>query len=208
MAVWPWLALVGLGAFHGINPAMGWLFAVALGMQRHSRRVVLLSLVPLTLGHALAVGGTAAAVLAIGVPFDMQLVRYVTGSLLLAWAAFHGLYGAHHPVRVGMTVGMLGLAVWAFLMALAHGAGLMIVPALLPLTEHAAHGHAHMAASSVPVAVAAVAVHTAAMMVVTGAVALVVYQWVGVGFLRRGWFNLDRLWTLALIGIGAWLILG
>ncbi|MFA9460884.1 hypothetical protein [Thiohalorhabdus methylotrophus] len=203
---WPWLVLAGLGAFHGLNPAMGWLFAVALGMHRRSRRVVLLALVPLTLGHALSVAMVAAVVLALGATFDMQLVRRATGALLLAWAAYHSLYGARHRVRFGLTVGMLGLGVWSFLMATAHGAGLMVVPALMPLTDHAAGGHAHVGAESVPVAVAAVAVHTAAMMAVTGIVALLVYQWLGVDFLRRGWVNLDYLWSLALAAIGAWLL--
>jgi len=131
--VWPWFALVGLGVFHGANPAMGWLFAVALGLHRRSRAVVLASLVPIALGHALAVALVALTVLALGRVVDQPVVRIASGVVLIGWAVYHQLYGARHRVRVGMRTGMAGLALWSFLMASAHGAGLMLVPILFPL---------------------------------------------------------------------------
>lgn len=202
---WPWLALAGLGAFHGANPAMGWLFAVALGLHRQSRAVVLLSLLPIAFGHALAVAVVAFAVAALGLVIDQRVLGVGAGLLLIAWAIYHQLRGARHRVRVGMRTGLTGLAAWSFLMASAHGAGLMLVPVLLPLGSH--HGHAGMVRGELWVTLAAIAVHSLAMLSVTGVIAVVVYEWVGVGFLRRGWLNLDRLWTAALATTGALLIL-
>src|ERR687896_2358412 len=122
-----WTALLALGASHGINPAMGWLFAVALGLHRQSRRVVLAALIPIALGHALAVALVALAVLALGIVVDQRTIRVVAGVLLIVWAAYHRLYGSRHRVRIGMQAGMAGLATWSFVMAGAHGAGLMLV---------------------------------------------------------------------------------
>jgi len=205
---WPWLALVGLGAFHGVNPAMGWLFAVALGLHRGSRRVVVQSLIPIALGHALAVALVASAVVALGLVVDQQAIRLTGGVALIGWAVYHHLYGARHRVRVGMRTGMAGLALWSFLMASAHGAGLMLVPILIPLGSHgSAHGHHLPPGASLALAVAAVGVHTLAMLVTTGLMAILVYEWVGLGFLRRGWVNLDRLWTASLVATGSILIL-
>jgi hypothetical protein len=194
---WPWLAIAGLGAYHGVNPAMGWLFAVALGLHRHSRAVVLGALLPIALGHALAVAAVAAAVLLLGAVVEPALVRAAAGSALILWALYHHVYGTRHRVRVGMTTGVAGLVLWSFLMAGSHGAGLMLIPALMPLCLGDAAGTA-----SPMLPLAAVALHTAAMLLVTGAVALAVYEWVGVAFLRRGWLNLDRLWTAALLVTG------
>ena len=204
--LWPWLTLAGLGAFHGLNPAMGWLFAVALGQHRHSRRVVLLSLLPIAIGHALAIALVVAAVLALGVVVDLAVIRLGGGLLLIGWAIYHALYGHRHRVRFGLSTGMTGLAVWSFLMASAHGAGLMLVPVLIPLSLAASPARELTASGSIPVSLAAVGVHTLAMLAVTGAIAVVVYEWLGLAFLRRGWVNVDRLWTLALIAAGAILI--
>ena len=206
-----WLALVGLGAFHGINPAMGWLFAVALGLHRRSRTVVLTSLIPIGLGHALAVGLVAAAVVTLGTIVDPRAIRVVSGVVLIGWAIYHRLHGSRHRVRVGMRVGMVGLGLWSFVMASAHGAGLMLVPFLLPVDPHrspAGHleGH-HALGGSLAVSLAAIGVHTLATLVVTGIVAMLVYEWVGLAFLRRGWINLDLLWTAALIVTGLVLLL-
>jgi hypothetical protein len=202
-----WLALVGLGAFHGVNPAMGWLFAVALGLHRRSRAVVLASLLPIALGHAAAVAIIALTVVALGMAIDAQIIRLGAGIVLLAWAVYHHFYGARHHVRVGMRTGMVGLAIWSFAMASAHGAGLMLVPLLLPLGGMAMpHAHA-MPGSSLAITLAAVAVHTLAMLAVTGVIAVAVYEWFGVAFLRRGWINLDRLWAWSLAATGAILIL-
>ena len=205
--LWPWLALAGLGAFHGINPAMGWLFAVALGLHRRSRAVVLGALLPIAIGHALAILAVALAVVLLGVVVDQRALRIGAGAVLIGWAAYHSLYGSRHRVRFGMQVGMLGLGAWSFLMASAHGAGLMLVPVLIPLCLAAAPGRELSAAGSAPIALAAVGVHTLAMLATTGAIAVVVYEWFGVAFLRKGWINLDLIWTIALVATGLILLL-
>jgi hypothetical protein len=208
---WPWLGLVGLGAFHGINPAMGWLFAVALGLHRRRRAVVLASLVPIALGHALAVALVALGVVALGLVVDQRTIRTVSGVVLIGWAAYHQVYSTVHRVRVGMRTGMAGLALWSFLMASAHGAGLMLVPLLFPLGlagsagSHAAHHHG-VVHGALPLTLAAVGAHTLAMLAVTGVIAVLVYEWIGLGFLRRGWVNLDLLWTVALVATGLLLL--
>jgi hypothetical protein len=208
MTLWPWLALVGLGAFHGVNPAMGWLFAVALGLHRRSRAVVLQSLVPIALGHALAIALVALAVLALDRVVRQRAIGAVAGVVLIGWAVYHHLYGSRHRVRVGMRTGLAGLALWSFLMASAHGAGLMLVPILLPLGSSHSHLAGHgLASGSLPLALAAVGVHTLAMLAVTGAIAVIVYEWVGVAFLRRGWINLDLLWTGGLVVTGVILVI-
>ena len=202
----PWLALIGLGAFHGVNPAMGWLFAVALGLHRQSRRVVWLSLVPIALGHALSVLLVVAAVLLLGTVIDPGWLSRAAGLALLGWAGWHWKYGHRHRVRVGLQTGLAGLAGWSFLMATAHGAGLMLVPVVMPL-QHAASAASHMGASeSVALSAAAVGVHTAAMLATTGLVAVTVYEWMGLAFLRRGWINLDLLWVAALAVAGVILL--
>jgi len=202
MTLWPWLALAGLGAFHGVNPAMGWLFAVALGLHRRSRTIVLQSLVAIAFGHALAVALVALAVAALDRVVHRRAIGIASGLVLIGWAVYHQLYGSRHRVRVGMRTGMAGLALWSFLMASAHGAGLMLVPILIPLGRvESSHGHL-MASGSLAIALAAVGVHTLGMLAVTALIAVVVYEWVGLAFLRRGWVNLDLLWTGALVATG------
>ena len=120
---WPWLVVVGLGAFHGLNPAMGWLFAVALGLYRRSRRVVLISLLPMALGHALSIGLVAGSVMILGSVIDARQIRPVAGAILVLWAVYHAFYGHRHRVRVGMTTGLGGLVFWSFLMATVHALG-------------------------------------------------------------------------------------
>jgi hypothetical protein len=200
---WPWLLLIALGVYHGLNPAMGWLFAVALGLHRRSRAVVLQSLIPIALGHLLAIAVAAALVIALGVFVDARLVRALAGGALILWAVYHALYGARHPLRIGMQAGFTGLFAWSFLMANAHGAGLMLSPALIPLCLSPAATHTGGALAA---ALAAIAIHMAAMLFVMAVIASAVYAWIGVGFLRRGWINLDRLWTAALGTAGVALI--
>lgn len=204
--LWPWLTLAGLGMFHGLNPAMGWLFAVALGQHRRSRRVVLTALLPIALGHAAATALVAAVVMTLGLMVDQRLIRALGGALLLAWALYHALYGHRHRVRFGLQVGYLGLAAWSFLMASAHGAGLMLVPALLPLCLAATPARELVSEGSLAVALAAIGVHTLAMLLVTGVVAVTVYEWLGLAFLRRGWINLDAIWIAALVVAGGVLL--
>jgi hypothetical protein len=204
--LWSWLTLAGLGAFHGLNPAMGWLFAVALGMHRHSRRVVLVSLLPIALGHAFAIAIVVATVVSLGFMIDQVAIQRFAGFVLIGWAAYHMLYGNRHRMRIGMQTGMAGLALWSFLMATAHGAGLMLIPVLIPLCLAATPARDILASGSLALSLAAIGVHTLAMLAVTGAVALIVYEWLGLAILRRGWINLDLIWTAALAGAGIYLI--
>lgn len=210
-SAWPWLALAGLGAFHGLNPAMGWLFAVALGLQRRSRVAVLWSLLPIAVGHALSVALVVVAVGVLRAFVDFRMLQVGAAVSLIAFGLYRLL--ARHRARVGMQVSSADLAVWSFLMATAHGAGLMLLPVLLEMPFGTAdHEHAHMAVAteigkSAATGSAAVAVHTAAMLVVAGAIAVAVYEWVGLAFLRRGWINLDLLWVLALAGAGLFLLI-
>jgi hypothetical protein len=205
--IWPWLVLIALGAFHGLNPAMGWLFAVALGLYRHSRKVVLVSLIPIALGHAAAIAVVVYAVMALGAVVDAKAFRMMSGVLLIGWGLYHLLYGHHHRLRIGLRTGLLGLFAWSFVMATAHGAGMMLIPVLMPLAEAGEHAHHMPATNSLSIASLAVLVHSLAMLLTTGIVAMIVYEWVGLDFLRRGRINLDAIWTAALLGMGSWLLL-
>jgi len=204
--VWPWLALAGLGAFHGLNPAMGWLFAVALGLHRHNRRLVWLSPLPVALGHALSIAMVAGAFLWAGLVIDLRAVRIGAGLFLIGWALYHWRYGHRHRVRVGMQAGLAALAVWSFLMATTHGAGLMLWPVLMPLCFPVASQPSSI--GPFLTALLAIGIHTLAMLTVTTAVAVAVYEWIGLEFLRRAWFNVDLIWTLALLLAGGLLLLG
>src|SRR5829696_985617 len=177
---WPWLALALLGAYHGLNPAMGWLFAVALGLQEGRRGAVLQALPPIALGHAIAI---LVVVFVIGVAqivVPLDVLRYVCATALILFGLFK-LARPSHPRWVGMRVGFRDLTGWSFLMASAHGAGLMLVPILMKLSSteqmHGAHGthHAAMAGSATVFAdLAMVGLHTLAMFAVMAAVAVVV----------------------------------
>ena len=206
--LWPWLVLVGLGAFHGINPGMGWLFAVALGLQEQSQRAVRRALLPIALGHAVSIGVVVLAVGLLQAVLPEQVVRYFCTALLVGFGLWR-LVRARHPRWVGMRVGFGDLMLWSFLMASAHGAGLMLVPLLLqwpvPDASHArliAALWPQAAATSPALVLAAVSVHTLSLFLVTSAVALLVYEKLGVAFLRHAWFNLDVLWAAALFIAG------
>lgn len=205
--VWTWAALAGLGAFHGVNPAMGWLFAVALGLQEKRAGAVFAALVPLGLGHALSVAFVALALATLAPIVRPDVLNTVTALLLIGLGIWR--LTARHRARVGMRVGFGGLTLWSFLMATGHGAGAMLLPVLLRMKMgekgHGAHHGGHLpGVDDLETALLAVGVHTAAMLVVAGAVAFAVFRWVGVAFLRRGWINLDLIWAGALIlaGIG------
>jgi uncharacterized membrane protein len=207
---WPWLALALLGAYHGLNPAMGWLFAVALGLQERRRGAVLQALPPIALGHALAV---LAAVLVVGAAqfvVPPYTLRYVGAGVLILFGLYK-LVRRKHPRWVGMRVGFGDLTAWSFLMSSAHGAGLMLVPVLLGLSratqvshDQGAHTtHTGMSASATILAdLTAVGLHTLTMFVVMVLVAVVVYEKLGVMILKRTWFNVDLLWAGALVGAG------
>ncbi len=165
---------------------MGWLFAVALGLHRRSRLAVLLAIPPMALGHALSIGIVAALVLTTGMMVDSHLIRIASGVLLVAWAVYQVRYGHRHRVRVGMTTGFAGLVVWSFLMATAHGAGLMLIPALIPLCGSVAG----QSSGPLLVSLAAVGLHTLATLLVTGAIASAGIRLAGRG---RAQARLDQL---------------
>jgi hypothetical protein len=196
--------LLGLGAFHGINPAMGWLFAVSLGMQERSRSAVLRALLPLALGHALAVALAIAIALAIGVIIPIQYVRRAVAVFLIA-LAISRLFRHKHPRWASMRVGMCGLTLWSFLMAGAHGAGLMVVPFFVRMTmAGGGHGcHTIIAANSgAGAALTATSLHAAGYLAVTAVTAVLVFEKFGVGLLRKAWFNLDLVWAGTLLATG------
>jgi hypothetical protein len=199
-----WAMLVVLGAFHGINPAMGWLFAVALGMQEGRRRAVLRALVPLGAGHALAVGVAVGAALAIGFAIPLAWLRWPIAGLLV-WFGVLRFFGHAHLRCAGMRVSMGRLTLWSFLMATAHGAGLMVVPVFMGMSIAGAGEHAsHMAAAGADTGLAffATGMHAIGYMAVTAFVALLVFEKLGVGILRRAWINLDLIWSAALVATG------
>ena len=201
---WPWLTYAGLGALHGLNPAMGWLFAVALGLHRQSRAIVMASLVPIAIGHAASITVVAGLLVIADTLVPDNLLRIGSGLVLLAWAAYHWRFGHRHRVRFGMKAGLAGLAAWSFLMATAHGAGLMLWPVLMPLCSPT--GPEPIGAGSLWTAVMGVALHALAMLTVTTAVAIATYEWLGVEIVRRAWINVDLIWTVALAAAGAILL--
>lgn len=213
-AMWPWVALLLLGATHGINPGMGWLFAVALGMQEQERRAVWRALLPLAAGHTVAIAGTIAAAGVLGLALPIGTLKWLVAATLLGVGVMH-LIGHRHPRWGGMRVGARDLAVWSALMATAHGAGLMALPFVLRASADAAAdggahaGHAAMVHSAMVhteglagdagIGLWATAVHTLGYLLTTGAVAVVVYEKVGLRVLRRAWVNLDVVWAAALV---------
>jgi hypothetical protein len=216
--IWPWITLALLGAYHGINPAMGWLFAVALGLQERNRAAVLRAFAPIALGHAVSVAGVVALVAVASSIADEGTLRIVGGGVLVAFGVYK-LIVSKHPNWVGMRVNFRDLTAWSFLMSTAHGAGLMLVPVLMRLTPamsaathvmpdgtamagHASHAEHMVIAGAPSMSLAAVGLHTAAMFLVMALVALLVYEKVGLAILRRAWFNLDLLWALALVAAG------
>jgi hypothetical protein len=196
--MWPWLSLIGLGAFHGLNPAMGWLFSVGLGLQHKSRAKVLWSLLPIAFGHALSIAVAVATVVILRDRLDVQRLQWPAALILIAFGIYR-LAGRHRPPRASMQTGFFDLALWSFLLATGHGAGLMLMPVLLHMPD-GQHIHPPMH-GAVNGALAAM-IHTAAMLTTTGLIALLVYDWIGLGFLRRGWINFDWVWSFALIAAG------
>lgn len=209
--IWPWLAVFGLGIFHGINPAMGWLFAVALGLQEQKRAAVLRALPPMVVGHALSIAIIIAAVLLARVSLPHRALKIAAAAILFAFG-FYRLLRSRHPNWVGMRVGFGDLTLWSFVMASAHGAGLMLVPFFLgsPVApdahHHGAHGTAFASFSAPSLLAAAVTVHTLGYLLMTALIAILVYEKLGVGMLRRAWFNIDMIWMVALMITGVFIL--
>lgn len=204
--LWPWAAMFLLGAYHGINPGMGWLFAVALGMQKKSAVAVWQSLVPIAAGHFIAIGLVVAAAVVAGAVLPLHYVKIAAVCVLLAFG-FYRLMRKSHPRWGGMQIGFRDLCVWSFLMASAHGAGFMLLPIFLKMSAQDAAAdigdsapHFHMAGFENPrTAATGVLVHTVGYLFVTGLIAFVVYEKLGLEILRRAWVNLDLIWAVALV---------
>lgn len=194
---WGWPALFLLGANHGINPGMGWLFAVARRMQEHATKAVARALVPISLGHALSIGLVVALASLIQIVPPLGYVQFVVAFALISLGLFRILRRRHFAWG-GMQVGFRDLTFWSFLMASAHGAGLMVLPIVLRRVP----GMPMWAVASTWAGIAATLVHTIGYLSVTALIALLVYRKFGLSLLRKGWFNLDLLWAVALIVTG------
>jgi hypothetical protein len=208
------MMLLLMGIFHGINPGMGWLFAVGLGLQEQRRSAVWTALLPLAAGHAVAVAAAVALFAAAGAVVPAGMLKWGVAAVLFGFGVYK-LFRRGHPRYGGMQVGPRELAVWSFLMASAHGAGLMVLP-FISETPHAAHDHMHamhasthatmnatMHAAMLPgeplAGLAATLLHTAGYLFVMGLIAVVVYEKLGLRLLRKSWINLDLIWAAALI---------
>ena len=200
-----WLSYILLGVFHGINPGMGWLFAVALGMQEKRRSAVIGALFPMALGHAISIGVVVLVIVLAQQQISEDVLRIACAVVLFGFGAYK-FFRARHPRWVGMRVNFKDLTIWSFLMASAHGAGLMLAPLLLRMPAAAHSGHMSHApvnmTDSATMLLSAVGVHTLSFFVVTGIVAVIVYEVVGLALLRKAWFNLDLLWSIALMIAG------
>jgi hypothetical protein len=209
---WPYILLGLLGAYHGINPAMGWLFAVALGMQERSRRAVLRSLLPIAIGHELSIVLVAVLVLGLGLVADTHHLHLAAGLSLIAFGIFRFVRPhAHFRSGAKLQVNRRELGWWSFLMSTAHGAGLMVAPVLIGVgaagTAEASstdHELAHVEAAMLSPAAGGLALllHVASMMLVMAIVAVVVYEKLGVAILRQAWLNTEWLWAGAFVMAG------
>ena len=193
---------------------MGWLFAVALGLQEQKRAAVLRALPPMVLGHALSIGIIIAAVLLARVSMPARALKVAAAVILFAFGLYR-LIRSRHPNWVGMRVGFGDLTLWSFVMASAHGAGLMLVPFFLPSPgageahhheAHQMHAWAFANFSAPSLLIAAVVIHTFGYLITTALIAIVVYEKLGVAILRRAWFNIDLVWMFALMITGVFIL--
>lgn len=219
METWTFVALLGLGALHGLNPGMGWLFAVALGLQEQDRRAVWRAIPPLALGHAVAIGVVVAIAAVAGLVVPPPVFKW-TVAMILAIMGLWKLMSTRHPRFGGMRVGARDLTIWSFLMASAHGAGIMVLPLLISdpspaespmiamsesgsLGDHAHHfalaGDGAAAATSQLDGLLATAAHSAGYLLITALLAIIVYERLGLRLLRKAWINLDLVWAIALV---------
>jgi hypothetical protein len=212
---WRWGVLALLGAYHGLNPAMGWLFALALGLQEKRRSAVVRALLPIALGHATSIAIAILLLLLLQKLIALQVLKWLIAAIIVDLGILR-LFRASHPRGAGMRVGGRDLIVWSFLMASAHGAGLMLIPVLWShptvAMHHAMFGSVmpgSMGATGTPltasIVLASILLHTAAMLGIAGILALAffeLYERVGLKVLRHTWFNFDLLWAVALLIAG------
>ncbi|WP_454828897.1 hypothetical protein [Pseudoxanthomonas wuyuanensis] len=203
--LWPWLVVAGLGAVHGLSPANGWMFAAARGVQARDRMQAWRALLPIAIGHTASIAVVAYA-FSLGMSMDRSRVYGVAGALLIGVAAYRWLAGTRQRLPAGRRAGHAGIALWSFLMATAHGAGLMLVPALVPLCISAGPAREITASGSLLLALAAVGVHMAAMLVMTGIIAAGVCRGIAMHpRLLRGAMT-GQAWTALLAITGVLLI--
>lgn len=228
----PMLLLLLLGIFHGINPGMGWLFAVGLGLQEQRRAAVWSALLPLALGHALAIGVTLVIVGIVRLVVPVNILKWIVAALLVVFGTYK-LYRNRHPRYGGMQVNFRQLTIWSFLMATAHGAGFMVLPFLFKglsmeaqqageMSAHMGHGTGEMVSASAhtshanilsnlptepAIGLLVVLVHTLGYFLVMGLIAVIVYEKLGLRLLKSGWINIDLIWAFALIFSGILVLL-
>jgi len=202
-----WLAVIASGLYHGANPGMGWPLAVSAGLMERSPRALVAALVPLTAGHLLAM-------LLVILPFALlvSLVEWqrqiqLSASLLVIAFGIYRLLNRRHP-RTLARIPPTQLGLWSFAVAIAHGAGLMLVPIYLGLCRDSDLDRGHEAAgtlinANLGMAVLVSVIHAAAMIVTGGCLAWLVYRYLGLKFVSRSWFNLDAAWAVSLILVGA-----
>ena len=204
---WLWLFVIASGLYHGANPGMGWPLAVSAGLMERSSRALVAALGPLAAGHLLAM-------LLVILPFallvalvDWQRQVQIGASLLvIGFGIFRLVYRRHPRALARIRPTQLGL--WSFAVAIAHGAGLMLVPIYLGLCREADLDNGHIAAGTLINAnlgmdVLVSVVHAAAMIAAGGCLAWLVYRFFGLKFISRSWFNLDTSWAISLILVGA-----
>ena len=196
----PWLAMIGFGAYHGLNPGMGWLFALSLGLQQNSERALRMALLPIAAGHAASVTIFALLVYAGAHFIPVRPLQILTASVLIAFGIFKLFNYYRHPRWVGMKVSLGDLFGWSFLMATAHGAGLMVAPAMVGMTH--SHGGHEMPMQPGVSLFFAVVLHTLVMLTVMGLVAWIFYRKFSLAVLRRNWINFDLIWAAALLVVG------
>jgi hypothetical protein len=202
-----WLAVVASGLYHGVNPGMGWPLAVSAGLMERSPRALVAALWPLTVGHLLAM-------LVVILPFALlaaivewqQLIQIGASLLVIGFGVFR-LVNRRHP-RVLARIRPTQLGLWSFAVAIAHGAGLMLVPIYLGLCRVADPDNGHEAAralinANLDMAVLVSVVHAVAMIAAGGFLAWLVYRYLGLRFVSRSWFNLDATWAFSLVLVGA-----
>jgi hypothetical protein len=205
--VWLWLAVVASGLYHGLNPGMGWPLAVSAGMMERSPRALLAALLPLTVGHLLAM-------LSILLPFALLIsvlqwqrpIQIGAGLLVTGFGIFR-LVNRHHPRQLAR-IRPTQLALWSFAIAIAHGAALMLVPIYLGLCRDTSGAEGHEAASilagnNLETAMLVAVAHAAAMIAAGGCLAWLVYRYLGLQFISRSWLNLETTWAVSFVVVGS-----
>ena len=209
-AVWTpaglWLAVVASGLYHGVNPGMGWPLAVSAGLIERSSRALVMALWPLTVGHLLAMFVVILPFALLVALVDWQQQIQIGASLLVIGFGIFRFVDRRHP-RVLARIRPTQLGLWSFAVAIAHGAGLMLVPIYLGLCQAADLDKGHEAASALMNANLGMAarvslVHSIAMIVAGGCLAWLVYRYLGLKFVSRSWFNLDATWAFSLVLVG------